>query len=93
MVKHSTATLGFDCIGPNRELKFALEKYWRKAISAEDLLAVAKDVEAQAWKIQCNADIDRIAVGDYALYDNVGKLIKLLYISSLLCFDSSTSYS
>jgi len=30
MVKYTTATLGFARIGPNRELKFALEKYWRK---------------------------------------------------------------
>ncbi len=73
MVKYSTAALGFARIGPNRELKFALEKYWKKTISAEDLLTIAHDVEEQAWKLQCNAGIDRITVGDYALYDNVGK--------------------
>ena len=73
MVKYSTATLGFARIGPNRELKFALEKYWRKTISAEDLLMIANDVEELAWKLQSNAGIDRITVGDYALYDNVGK--------------------
>lgn len=77
MVKYTTATLGFARIGPNRELKFALEKYWRKDITAADLLTIANDIEAQAWQIQCDAGIDHITVGDYALYDNVGKLARL----------------
>jgi len=43
-------------------------------ITAADLLTIANDIEAQAWQIQCDAGIDHITVGDYALYDNVGKL-------------------
>ena len=68
MVKYTTATLGFARIGPNRELKFALEKYWRKDITAADLLTIANDIEAQAWQVQCDAGIDHITVEDYALY-------------------------
>lgn len=71
MVVYSTSTLGFGRMGPNRELKFALEKYWRKEINAENLLVVAHEVEELAWKLQVEAGIDRITVGDFCLYDNV----------------------
>ena len=33
---------GFPRVGAFRELKFAQEKYWRKEISEQELLAVAK---------------------------------------------------
>ncbi len=32
---------GFPRIGPNRELKFATEGYWRGDVSRDDLLATA----------------------------------------------------
>ena len=58
-------------MGENRELKFALEKFWRRDIAAADLLAVAHQVEQSAWTLQVDAGIDRITVGDHCLYDNV----------------------
>jgi len=80
-MKLSTATLGFSRMGPNRELKFALEKYWKKDTTASDLLKVAHSVEAEAWKLQTDAGIDRIAVGDYCLYDNVASWAEYLGIT------------
>mmetsp|Transcript_18241 Transcript_18241/g.27005 ORF Transcript_18241/g.27005 Transcript_18241/m.27005 type:complete len:158 (-) Transcript_18241:16-489(-) len=71
MVVFSTSALGFGRMGENRELKFALEKFWRNDIAATDLLAVAHQVEESAWSMQVDAGIDRITVGDYCLYDNV----------------------
>jgi 5-methyltetrahydropteroyltriglutamate--homocysteine methyltransferase len=70
-MKLSTATLGFPRMGPNRELKFALEKHWNCALSEADLLTVARSVEEEGWALQQATGIDRIAVGDFALYDAV----------------------
>ena len=58
-------------MGPNRELKFALEKYWKGKINQEDLLEVARSVEESAWSLQKQAGIDKVTVGDQYLYDFV----------------------
>ena len=58
-------------MGPNRELKFALEKYWRGDIDAAALIAVANQVEELSWDMQNDAGIGKITVGDFCLYDNV----------------------
>lgn len=58
-------------MGPNRELKFALEKYWKGDIDAAVLLSTANQVEELAWDMQNDAGIDKITVGDFCLYDNV----------------------
>jgi len=67
----ATAALGFPRMGPKRELKFALEKYWKGTISGDQLLEIAHTIEEKSWKLQKDAGIDRITVGDYCLYDNV----------------------
>lgn len=71
MVKFSTAALGFSRMGPNRELKFALEKHWKGQLDEAGLIRVANDVEDMAWAMQVEAGIDKIPVGDFCLYDNV----------------------
>lgn len=65
----STSTLGFPRMGGKRELKFALEKFWKGQTSEQDLLDVAKTVEEQAWALQ--SKIDHVTVGDHYLYDSV----------------------
>jgi 5-methyltetrahydropteroyltriglutamate--homocysteine methyltransferase len=72
----STGTLGFPRMGPKRELKFALEKYWQspdstKEAQLQELLNVARTIEESSWAIQGNAGISRITVGDYYLYDGI----------------------
>lgn len=72
----STGTLGFPRMGPKRELKFALEQYWQSPDSTnedklKELLLVARTIEEDSWTIQRNAGINRIAVGDYYLYDGI----------------------
>jgi 5-methyltetrahydropteroyltriglutamate--homocysteine methyltransferase len=71
MVKFSTAALGFSRIGPNRELKFTLEKHWKGQLDEAGLIQVANEVEDMAWKMQVEADVDKVAVGDFCLDDNV----------------------
>ena len=65
----TTGTLGFPRIGPKREQKFALEKYWKGAISEQELLTVANTIEEKAWALQ--SKIDHVTVGDQFLYDSV----------------------
>lgn len=65
------ANLGCPRVGAQRELKFALESFWKGDSSAEKMLAVASDVREQNWARQKNAGITSIATGEYSLYDQV----------------------
>ena len=66
-----TANLGYPRIGSNRELKFALEKFWRNEIAEADLLAIAKQLRVINWKLQQAAGINRIPSNDFSFYDQV----------------------
>lgn len=63
--------LGFPRIGRDRELKKALEAYWKGDISETDLQQVGKELRATHWKIQQQAGIELLPVGDFAWYDQV----------------------
>ena len=52
-----TAVAGYPRIGTLRELKFALEKYFRKEISADELTQTAKELRKTHWLIQKDAVI------------------------------------
>ena len=45
----STTIIGFPRLGEFRELKFTTEKYFRNEITADELLAAAKDLRAKHW--------------------------------------------
>ncbi len=64
-----THNLGFPSIGKQRELKFALEKYWSRNISQEELLQTAGMLRKQFWKNQDKLDL--VPVGDFSFYDQV----------------------
>jgi 5-methyltetrahydropteroyltriglutamate--homocysteine methyltransferase len=80
MVNFSSGALGFGRMGPNRELKFALEKYWRGDTDMAALITTANQVEDLSWDMQRDAGIEHITVGDYALYDNVLQWLEWLGI-------------
>jgi len=65
----TTHNLGFPRIGRNRELKFALEKYWKGDISESALSDIAADLRVRHWQDQ--SVLDWIPVGDFSLYDHV----------------------
>ena len=67
----TTANLGFPRIGAQRELKKALESYWKGDSTREALLEVAKTIRAENWKRQQKAGISQIPSGDFAFYDQV----------------------
>ena len=61
--------IAFPRIGSNRELKFALEKYFRKEISEAELQIVAKELRLESWKSQKEAGIDYPISNDFSFYD------------------------
>ena len=64
-----THNLGFPRIGAQRELKFALESYWKGASSRDALTALGAALRRRHWQQQ--AALDLAPVGDFAFYDQV----------------------
>src|SRR3989440_855952 len=62
---------GFPRIGQKRELKFALEGYWRGEISAEELQETARGIRRANLESMRDAGIDLIPSNDFSLYDQV----------------------
>ncbi len=63
--------LGFPRIGDMRQLKKAVESYWKGKISQEDLFNAGKELRAHNWKLQKDAGIDHIPSNDFSFYDQV----------------------
>jgi len=63
--------LGFPRIGAQRELKKALEGYWKGEITSATLEETARDLRARHWHWQRAAGLDSVAVGDFSFYDHV----------------------
>lgn len=63
--------LGYPRVGAERELKWALESYWRNDITQESLWDVAKVVREDNWQAQLDAGCELLTVGDFCLYDHV----------------------
>jgi len=70
--------LGFPRIGAQRELKKALESYWRKETTADALLNTGRQLRQRHWKQQASAGLSYVPVGDFSLYDQVLDLSHLL---------------
>ncbi len=66
-----SANLGFPRIGLNRELKKALEAYWKGDSTADALHQTAAELRARHWALQSHAGIDIIPSNDFSLYDHV----------------------
>jgi 5-methyltetrahydropteroyltriglutamate--homocysteine methyltransferase len=65
----TTHNLGFPRIGAQRELKFALEKYWKNESSREALNAAGVQLRERHWQDQSR--LNYVPVGDFAFYDHV----------------------
>jgi len=70
--------LGVPRIGPNRELKFAQEAFWRGDIDEAALQTVASGIRQANWQRQHTAGLDRVTVGDFAFYDPMLNHVALL---------------
>ena len=67
----SVASLGFPRIGPRRELKFALEKFWAGTISPAELEEAAQGLRTATWARQKALGVDWLPSNDFSLYDHV----------------------
>ncbi|TCT19723.1 5-methyltetrahydropteroyltriglutamate--homocysteine S-methyltransferase [Thiobaca trueperi] len=63
--------LGFPRIGVARELKWALESYWKGESDRDALLATARTLRGRHWTIQREAGLDQVPVGDFSFYDQM----------------------
>jgi 5-methyltetrahydropteroyltriglutamate--homocysteine methyltransferase len=63
--------LGYPRIGPRRELKRALEAFWKGEIDEGALRGAGAALRRQNWLAQSAAGVDLIPVGDFAWYDHV----------------------
>ena len=64
-----THNLGFPRIGVKRELKFALESYWKGQSPRDELKALGAQLRRLNWAHQVGLDL--APVGDFAYYDQV----------------------
>ena len=66
-----SSNLGYPRIGINRELKFALEKYWKNGISLDELQQTADRIKTANWIVQKEMGLDFIPSNDFSFYDQV----------------------
>jgi len=67
----SVTYLGFPRIGARRELKHALESFWKGETSAQALHGTARELRARHWQLAREAGVDTVPCNDFSLYDHV----------------------
>ena len=67
----STFVPGFPRMGPSREYKWAVEKFWKGDISEEDLLSLVDAQIVNGWSTQKASLINKQLIGDFSFYDQV----------------------
>lgn len=66
-----SSNLGFPRIGRRRELKKAVEAYWRGEVSADALRDTGRDLRKRHWALQAEAGVDVIPSNDFSFYDQM----------------------
>ena len=64
-----THNLGFPRIGAKRELKFALESYWKGLSFRDEMKAKGAELRQRHWQDQSSLGL--VPVGDFSFYDQV----------------------
>ncbi|WP_030948058.1 5-methyltetrahydropteroyltriglutamate--homocysteine S-methyltransferase [Streptomyces sp. NRRL S-646] len=62
---------GYPRQGPDRELKKAIEGYWKGRVTADALRSTAALLRAANWRQLAEAGIDEVPAGDFSYYDHV----------------------
>lgn len=66
-----TTIIGFPRLGAKRELKFALEGFFRGEVTEEAVRETAAGLRRRHWRLQKEQGIGLVPVGDFSLYDGV----------------------
>ncbi|MFJ3590602.1 5-methyltetrahydropteroyltriglutamate--homocysteine S-methyltransferase [Streptomyces sp. NPDC090231] len=62
---------GYPRQGPNRELKKAVEGYWKGRVTAAALRETAAELRRSNWKQLADAGVHEVPTGDFSYYDHV----------------------
>ncbi|SEE00297.1 methionine synthase (B12-independent) [Streptomyces sp. 2112.3] len=62
---------GYPRQGPNRELKRAIEGYWKGRVGADALRATAAELRRGNWRQLAEAGVHEVPTGDFSYYDHV----------------------
>ncbi|MFE2298642.1 5-methyltetrahydropteroyltriglutamate--homocysteine S-methyltransferase [Streptomyces sp. NPDC059445] len=62
---------GYPRQGPDRELKKAIEGYWKGRVTADALHRAAADLRAANWRRLTETGVDEVPTGDFSYYDHV----------------------
>jgi len=62
---------GFPSMGSRRELKQALESFWRGDTNASELTRTANALQERHWHVQRDAGLSFATTGDFSLYDRM----------------------
>ncbi|MFI8436987.1 5-methyltetrahydropteroyltriglutamate--homocysteine S-methyltransferase [Streptomyces sp. NPDC079020] len=62
---------GYPRQGQNRELKRAVEGYWKGSVGADALRETAADLRRSNWRQLADAGIHEVPSGDFSYYDHV----------------------
>ncbi|MDO5554374.1 MAG: 5-methyltetrahydropteroyltriglutamate--homocysteine S-methyltransferase [Planctomycetia bacterium] len=66
-----THVLGFPRMGVQRELKFALESYWKGNSTLDELSKISRELRLNHWSVQKKAGLSCVSTGDFSWYDHV----------------------
>ncbi|MDV6263161.1 5-methyltetrahydropteroyltriglutamate--homocysteine S-methyltransferase [Rhodococcoides yunnanense] len=70
-IEFTATVLGSARIGPNRELKKAVESYWAGTLDAAALESVARTLRENTWRELVAAGLDSVPVNTFSYYDHV----------------------
>ncbi|NUV84014.1 5-methyltetrahydropteroyltriglutamate--homocysteine S-methyltransferase [Streptomyces sp. CAI-155] len=62
---------GYPRQGQNRELKKAIEGYWKDRVDADTLRQTAAELRRGAWQQLAEAGVHEVPTGDFSYYDHV----------------------
>ncbi|WP_430390679.1 5-methyltetrahydropteroyltriglutamate--homocysteine S-methyltransferase [Dyella sp. 20L07] len=67
----TVTNLGFPRMGAKRELKQALESFWRGDVTSAQLEDTARTLRQHHWRLQQEAGANIVPCNDFSLYDHV----------------------
>jgi 5-methyltetrahydropteroyltriglutamate--homocysteine methyltransferase len=70
-IEFTATVLGSARIGPNRELKKAVESYWAGKLDAVGLESVARTLRESTWRELATAGLDSVPVNTFSYYDHM----------------------
>lgn len=66
-----TNVLGYPRMGAHRELKRAVESFWKGEIDSATLKQITSQIKRENWLMMQKAGVDLIPSGDFSLYDHI----------------------